>query len=89
MNPTAANTYNLGTGTANQFNTIYGNALFQNGIPVCDQSGNNCPSSNGAWTVSGGILHPTQSNFLVGLGTTTNSDVISELFASIRKKYAV
>ena len=75
LNPTATNTYNLGTGTGNQYNTIYGNTIFQNGSQVCDNSGNCQGGAGGSqWQVNTGTLAPyTLSNKVVLGGNITTS----------------
>src|SRR6185503_8263057 len=73
LTPTAANTYALGTGTGNQYSTIYGQSIFQNGNQVCDVSGN-CTASTGYWQLTNGALYPKNAttDLFVG-GTSTSS----------------
>ncbi len=75
LNPTAANTYALGTGTGNQFSTIYGQALYQNGNQVCDTSGNCSGLSVNYWDQANGVINPKNAtlDFLVGGNATASA----------------
>ncbi len=74
LTPTAANTYSLGTGTGNQYQNIYGQAIYQNGNQVCDASGNCAGQSVNYWDQNNGALSAknTTVDLLVG-GTSTSS----------------
>ncbi len=82
LTPTAANTYALGTATTNQYSTIYGQSIFVNGVAVCDANGNNCPASTSGWTLASPNLYPAQSLYRIGIGTTTASEMVSQLYVT-------
>ncbi|GIW62068.1 MAG: hypothetical protein KatS3mg089_0920 [Patescibacteria group bacterium] len=73
LNPTTANTYNLGTGTGNQYLNLYAQNIYQNGIAVCDANGNNCPTGGnaGPWTETAGIVYLDTTSNKVSIGDTT------------------
>jgi len=72
--PSANATYDLGSASPLlTWNNIYGVSLFQNGNPVCDSSGNNCPV--GYWGQASGALYPLNStvDLLIGANSTASA----------------
>jgi hypothetical protein len=75
LNPTGPNLYDLGSSTANQYNNIYSQAVYQNGNQVCDASGN-CTTS-GAWTQSGSNVYLTDNTANVGIGVSNPTEKLT------------
>ncbi len=81
IGPEIGDVFNLGSETS-QWSNIYASKFLQNGVPLCDKEGNNCPTNISAWTLSSPYLYTNEANIKVGIGTTNTAAIISKLFVT-------